>query len=148
LNTNIRWAMGLFASSYFVLMLCARVQHKVTGTHPEALTVGELRDRVFELAKRARTELRQVFVMPAGKSQMANAFASGNKTVLFTDYLLARLNKREVIAVAAHEITHLQKSHVAWKAAGVAALIFSPTLLRAVLTFVVGQFASPLTVSE
>jgi Zn-dependent protease with chaperone function len=148
LYTNYRWAMGLFAASYFVLMICARLQLKITGTHPEALTAGELRDRVFELAKRAATELRQVFVMPAGKSQMANAFASGNKTVLFTDYLLARLNKREVTAIAAHEITHLQKSHHAWKGVGVAGLILSAVVLRGVMGFVVGLLLMPLALSS
>jgi Zn-dependent protease with chaperone function len=135
---NYRLSIALFVSIYFTLILLTRLRLKVTGMHPEALTSGELRDCVFDLAKRAAIELRQVLVMPAGKSQMANAFASRSKMVLFTDYLLARLTKREVTAIAAHEITHIQKRHNNWKAAGIIGLVLSPLLLRGLVDLVAG----------
>lgn len=134
LTVDSRYAMALLASVYFSFLVLARLRMKVTGTHPEVLTTGELRDRVFELARRAHTGLRQVLVMPAGRSQMANAFASRSQMVIFTDYLLARMNKREVLAVAAHEITHLQRNHIRWKLLGVILLIVSPLLVRGVIT--------------
>jgi Zn-dependent protease with chaperone function len=134
LGVNPRASMGLFVGVYLTYTICTRLKLKVAGTHPEALTTGELRDRVFELAKRAVVEVKQIFIMPAGKSQMANAFASRNSMVIFTDYLLENLDKQEVSAVAAHEITHIQKRHVTWKMVGVVGLVLSPSLLRGILS--------------
>jgi Zn-dependent protease with chaperone function len=144
LTVNRRISMACFAAVYFVFMICARLRLKVSGTSPEALTTGELRDRVFDLAKRAAVEIRQLLVMPAGKMQMANAFASRSRMVIFTDYLLNRLDKREVAAVAAHEITHIQKKHVAWNTAGWIGLMLLPWFMRLSLAFVIGFAAVPL----
>ena len=144
LSVNYRAAMGLFVGVYLTFTICTRLKLKVSGTHPEALTTGELRDRVFELAKKAVVELRQIYIMPAGKSQMANAFASRNRIVIFTDYLLGSLDKREVIAVAAHEVTHIQKKHTTWKMAGLLGLVFSPELLRGVVRMILAGLRSIL----
>jgi Zn-dependent protease with chaperone function len=144
LSVNFRAAMGLFVGVYLTLIICTRLKLKVSGTHPEALTTGELRDRVFELAKKAVVELRQIYIMPAGKSQMANAFASRNRVVIFTDYLLGCLDKREVTAVAAHEITHIQKKHNTWKMVGFLGLAFSPGLLRGLMGIALGILRSIL----
>ena len=138
LTTNSRVAIGCAVAFFFVNQICARLKLKAMKTYPEALTTGELRDRVFELAKKAAVDVRQIFILPAGKSQLANAFASRKKIVIFTDYLLSRLSKREVSAVAAHEITHIQRRHVAWKMAGLVALILSPMIFRIVLSFGLG----------
>jgi len=40
--------------------------------------------------------------------------------------------------VAAHEITHLQKKHVAWKTVGFVGLIFSPSIFRFAMNFGLG----------
>jgi Zn-dependent protease with chaperone function len=138
LALNARASMALFVGVFLTYAICTRLKLKVSGLHPEALTTGELRDRVFELAKKAVVEVRQVFIMPAGKSMMANAFASRNQFVIFTDYLLNRLDKREVIAVAAHEITHIQKKHVTWKWVGLMGLILSPFIFRGALNLLLG----------
>ena len=72
---------------------------------------GELRDRVFELAKQAGVDLRQLFIMPTGKDRMANAFAVGKQDVMITDYLIQKLSKREVDAIIGHELSHLKGGH-------------------------------------
>lgn len=82
---------------------------KVLGMQLCALTVGELRDRIFALAQKAGVRVRQVYVLPAGKWRMANAFAMQGNNVLLTDYLLQHLSKREVDAIVAHELAHLQR---------------------------------------
>jgi Zn-dependent protease with chaperone function len=130
ISVNGQVSMALFIiGAYATYTTCRWLIVKVSGTCLEPLTTGELRDHVFELAKKAAVEVRQVFVMPAGKSQMENAFASRNHLVFFTDYLLNRLNKREVSAVAAHEITHIQRKHPTWKVAAFVALLLSPQIL-------------------
>jgi Zn-dependent protease with chaperone function len=105
------------AASFFVLALLSWValrslQMHVSKSYPHALTTGELRDRVFAIAKKAGVKITQIFILPTGKSQVANAYATGTQSVMFTDYLLQHLTKREVIAVAAHEVAHLQLGHV------------------------------------
>jgi Zn-dependent protease with chaperone function len=130
---HLRVAVALFASAYFSSLILRRLVVHFAGLQPQPLTTGDLRDRVFALAKTAGVDLQQIYVLPAGKSQMANAFASRNRVVMFTDYLLERLSRREVTAVAAHEITHVRKNHVAWKWPAFGLLIFSPMIAHALL---------------
>lgn len=100
-----------FAGATGVFLVSLRYLRAAMHWRPEALTVGELRDRVFALAKKARVNLRQIYVLPAGKMRMANAFASSANTILLTDYLLSQLNRREVDSIVAHELGHLKHKH-------------------------------------
>jgi len=84
---------------------------KHTGMQPQALSIGDLRDRAFAFADRLGVKLQQVYLIPSGKGQMANAFARTGNTIAFTDYLLKRMNQREVDFVLAHELTHLRLKH-------------------------------------
>ena len=121
--------VGIFCLllAYLVYRVCTSWRLRVAQTYPQAVTTGELRDKIFELAKRASVAVRQVFVLPAGKGQVANAFAARNNVVIFTDYLLERLAKREVNTVAAHELTHLQKRHPVKLTLALLAAIFAPS---------------------
>jgi len=122
------------AASFFLLALLSwivlrSVQMRVSNSYPHALTTGELRDQVFALANKARVKVTQIFVLPTGKGQIANAYATGNRVVMFTDYLLKHLSKREVDAVAAHEIAHLELGHVKKRALALYAALVFPGLL-------------------
>jgi Zn-dependent protease with chaperone function len=92
-----------------VIAMQALLKH--TGMQPQALSIGDLRDRAFALADRLGVKLQQVYLIPSGKGQMANAFARTGNTIAFTDYLLRRMNQREVDFVLAHELTHLRLKH-------------------------------------
>lgn len=122
-------AAGFFLLALLSWMSLRSLQMRVSNSYPHALTTGELRDRVFAIANKARVKVTQIFVLPTGKSQVANAYASGNQTVMFTDYLLQHLTKREVEAVAAHEIAHLQLGHVKKRALIFFAALMLPGLL-------------------
>ncbi len=148
ISVNGQVSMGLFIGVYVTYKACGWLNVKISGTHLVPLTTGELRDHVFALAKKAAVEVRQVFVMPAGKSQMANAFASGNHHVFFTDYLLGRLNRREVSAIAAHEITHIQKNHVTWKTVALVALMLSPQILYGIFSGLVSSLHHSLQLRQ
>ncbi len=76
-----------------------------------AVTSGELRNRVFDLAAKAGVILSQVYVLPEDKAQMSNAFARSDNSVALTASLLKHLSKREVDAIMAHEIGHLKEKH-------------------------------------
>ncbi len=88
-----------------------RLQLQASGIAPHAVTAGPLRDRLFALAAQAGVRLRQLYVVPMARGRMANAFAVRGNVVVLTDYLLEHLSRREVDAVMAHEITHLQRRH-------------------------------------
>jgi Zn-dependent protease with chaperone function len=145
---NGQAAAALFAGIYVSYAGCRWLNSKLSGAQAEPLTTGDLRDRVFQLAKKAAVEVRQVFVVPAQKSRMANAFASGNRTVIFTDYLLSRMNKREVSAIAAHEIAHIQRKHPAWKMAAFIGLIFSSQILYGIFNALVGSLRHSLQLRQ
>jgi Zn-dependent protease with chaperone function len=99
---------GLAAAIY---LASRRMLRLILGWKPEALTSGELRDAAFALSNKLGANLKQIYVMPAGKFQMANAFASSAKTVMLTDYLIQKLNKRELEAILAHELAHVKHNH-------------------------------------
>ncbi len=123
-------AVAAFVAAYGSRILCVRGKMALSRTAPEALTTGELRDRVFGLAQKAKVNIKQIFVLGAGRDQMANAFAVKNNMVMFTDYLLQKLSKKEVDAVAAHELSHLQHRHPAKLGFMILGVIFSPSLFH------------------
>ena len=126
---NPNAAASFFLLALFSWIVLRSVQMRVSNSYPHALTTGELRDRVFALADKARVKVTQIFVLPTGKGQIANAYATGNRVVMFTDYLLQHLSKREVEAVAAHEIAHLELGHVKKRALALYAALVFPGLL-------------------
>ena len=81
------------------------------GTTPQSLSSGALRDRLFDLAHRAGVKLRELYVVPMRRQRMANAFAVHGGMVMVADELLDRMSRREVDAVLAHEISHLEHFH-------------------------------------
>jgi Zn-dependent protease with chaperone function len=85
-----------------------------SGLAPHAVSSGELRDRVFALASAAGQRLRMLYVVPAARMRLANAFAVRGNVVVLTDHLLAHLSRREIDAVLAHELTHLRLRHPFW----------------------------------
>jgi heat shock protein HtpX len=104
-----------FALSYLLAVLSAIGSAHALRKHleltPSALTTGDLRDRAFSLAGRLGVKLEQIYLLPPGKSRLANAFARSGNSILLTEILLTNLNKREVDAVIGHELSHLKKDH-------------------------------------
>jgi Zn-dependent protease with chaperone function len=99
-------------ASFLVRVIAGGRLRKLLGMQPQALSIGELRDAAFQMAHRLGVKLQQIYVIPAGKSQMANAFARSGNTIAFTDYLLERMTRREVNYILGHELTHLRLRHL------------------------------------
>ena len=106
-------ALGAFAAIGVLLtrMWFLRLYTEALGLAPHAVTTGPLRDRLFDLARRAGVPLRQLYVIPTTRGRLANAFAMNGGSVMLTDYLLDHLSEREVTAALAHEIGHLRYGH-------------------------------------
>jgi Zn-dependent protease with chaperone function len=107
-----RVAVLLFVAAVFTLKLGQRKLAQAYGLELHSLTSGELRDRAFAIAQKARAKLNQLYVMPTEQLRMANAFAHVGNNIFLTDYLIKNLSKREVDAIIGHEMTHLQKRHI------------------------------------
>ena len=110
-GASYRAAILLLFAAFVLLIPLLIWAQKSQGITPVPLTTGELRDRIFELAEKAGVRLKQLYLLPAGKGHMANAFAVGNRQVMITEVLLEKLTKREVDAVLGHELAHLKGRH-------------------------------------
>ena len=110
---GFRSAMFWWVGAFLLRVVGAQALLKLTGMQPQALSSGELRDRAFSMAERLGVKLQQVYLIPSGKGQVANAFARTGNTISFTDFLLKRMSQREVDYVTAHELTHLKLKHPA-----------------------------------
>lgn len=108
---SLRFAFVWFVAAFVFRLFALRARQKFLGMQPQALTTGELRDRAFAMAKQLGVKLQQVYVIPSGKGQMANAFARQGNVISFTDFLLQRMTRREVNYVLGHELSHLKLGH-------------------------------------
>jgi STE24 endopeptidase len=105
-------AGSLWLLAGFVMVLVGRwVYARVLRIFPHALTPGDLRERIYGIARQAGVRLQEVYILPAAQRRMANAFATSGNHVLLTDYLVAHLSRRELEAVVAHEMGHLRRRH-------------------------------------
>ncbi len=110
---RMEWRLaGASALTGIALRLWLDLRHsRVLGMSLEAVTAGELRERVFALAAHAGVKVEQLFVIGARDARLVNAFAMQGRCVLLTDTLLEQLSRREVEAVVAHELAHLKLRH-------------------------------------
>jgi len=132
---NVRAGLALIGLAWVSQLVCTLLYQKTGKSQPSAITSGPLRDRIFALAQQMGVKVQQVFVIPAAESGTANAFATTKQTVIFTDYLIEKLNQREVDAIAAHELTHLRHNHARMLTFMVVGIMFLPGWI---LGFLVG----------
>ena len=111
LETSPRQAALYAVVGYFGWLFLNQAFSRAFGPRLHALTSGDLRDRIFDLAQSAGVVLKQVYVLPEERAQLSNAFARSDNSVMITTSLLKNLTRREVNAIMAHEIGHLQAKH-------------------------------------
>ena len=102
----------IFACSALAFMIVAislRNLHLATGVAGVIVPEGELRERVFEIAHTAAVRVRRFCLVREGGNPVG-AFASGGRSVLISEEIIARLSKREVDALAARALVGL-RSH-------------------------------------
>src|SRR5262249_2410401 len=74
------------------------------------LKSGEYRNRALRVARGMNVTLRNVFVVPAGKGHLTNAYGMSNAIAL-TDSLGQHLNDGQMDFVVAHEVAHVKLQH-------------------------------------
>ncbi len=110
-GSNPSAALIWFAAAGIGSVVVGQTLQAIQGLGIKAISSGPLRERVLEIAAKAKVKVANIYVFVTGTAQVANAFASIGQTVTFTDVLLEQLSVREVDAVIAHEATHLKKGH-------------------------------------
>lgn len=138
LRSNTNAAIGLMFGAFVVRIVCLQWMMKLMQAYPQPLTTGDLRDRIMGMATKMGVKVKHIMVLPAGKAQIANAAAAANNMVMFTDYLLQKLNRREVDAIAAHELTHLKKSHPVKLTLAMLLAVWFPKIVSMGVGFVAG----------
>lgn len=93
--------------------LCILQMRREISTRPVPMQDGPLRQRIFELARLANVSLKGVFLLPEGRWKLMNAFAARGNIMLLSEPLIRVLSRREIDALAAHELTHLRAGHPA-----------------------------------
>lgn len=110
-------AVAQVAGVVLVFGLMGPVLAAIWDTVP--LGPGELRDRLLALCRVNRVRVRRILVWRTHGS-MVNGAVTGLfgplRYILITDALLDHLPRRQVEAVAAHEIAHVRRHHLAWLA--------------------------------
>ena len=80
------------------------------GLKFNALKSGDLRSRARVIARRMGVTLGTVYVVPAGKGHLTNAYGLSNAIAL-TDNLGKYLTKLQLESVIAHELAHVKLKH-------------------------------------
>jgi Zn-dependent protease with chaperone function len=108
-----------------VVLLRRRWVRKSTGARTQQLASGELKDRIAQLAARARRPQVKVIISFSARTNIAAAFALPGKIIYLTATLVRSLSKREVDAVAAHELSHFNHSQRGqFMSLGIAMILF------------------------
>jgi Zn-dependent protease with chaperone function len=84
---------------------------RAQGMKFNKLKSGELRNRALSMASRMGVTLDRVYVVPAGKAHLTNAYGMSNAIAL-TDNLGKFLTKAQLEFVMAHELAHVKLKHV------------------------------------
>ena len=92
------------------------------GSRLRPLSSGELFDRIAQLAAQAGWRKFRIYI---STSAYMNAFALPGRSIFFTTPLLRSLPRREIDAVAAHELSHVRHaSNRPWLALAIAMVLF------------------------
>jgi len=83
---------------------------RAEGMKFNKLKSGELRNRAFKMASQMGVTIARVYMVPAGKGHLTNAFGMSNAIGL-TDNLGKHLTKAQVDSVIAHELAHVKLRH-------------------------------------
>lgn len=101
-------------AGFLALLPVQQLVARRRGLELQALTQGELRDRIVALAAGAGVAVRSLYVVPMRRMRIANAFAVRRDVVVLSDWLVEHLDRRELDAVVAHELGHLKHHHTRW----------------------------------
>jgi len=98
------------------------------GINLRRVKSGTLFNHVMQLAKRVGAKVERVYVVPAGRGRLTNAFAS-SRSVALTDNFGEYLKGQELDAVIAHELGHVLGRHTRKKVLALACVVVAISLI-------------------
>ena len=137
-------ASGWLAAAPVFLLLRRAWNRARARSSTRQLTAGELKERVSALAARAGCPQVRVYISFSTRSQVANAFALPGRTIFLTAPLIRLLSKREVEAVAAHELSHVRHSNRGGWTALCIAMLLCETPVREIVYLLPGGLAAAM----
>lgn len=84
---------------------------RAEGMKLHEVKASETRNRALAMARNLGIDLNSVYVVPAGRGHLTNAFASWTSIGL-TDNLGKYFNRPQIDFVIAHELAHIEKKHL------------------------------------
>ena len=136
-------AAGWVAAAPIFLLLRRSWMRTRARTRLRQLTAGDLKERVSALAARAGCPQVRIYIYFSARSQLANAFALPGKSIFLTAPLVQSLSRREVDAVAAHELSHARLSNRGtWTALCISMLLCETPAREFVYLLPGGMFAA------
>lgn len=103
------------------------------GVKLQEVKGGELYKRAFVLAKITKTPLKRVYVVPAGRGHLTNAYG-GSHTIAVTDNYGKFLTRAQLDFVIGHELGHARANHGRKKLLITAAVIAGIALVSFVMS--------------
>jgi Zn-dependent protease with chaperone function len=138
-------AVSWLVAAPISMIVCRWRIRASAGSRVRRLSGGDLKDRVSELAAKAGRHDVQVYISSSARSQASNAFALLRNGIVFTAPLVQSLTRREVDAVAAHELSHFGHARRSlWAALAVAAVLFETPLAGLFLSMAGGLIVALL----
>ena len=104
------WGVTWFLGAGVVARVGTGFSLRAEGLKFNTLKSGELRNRAIKMASRMGVALGRVYMVPAGKSHLTNAYGMSNSIGL-TDSLGKYLNKPQMDYIIAHELAHVRLKH-------------------------------------
>lgn len=109
IDRQIRGVAWFFGAG-LVARIGTGISRHAEGVKLNTLKSGEIRNRVLHLAKEMGVTLRRVYVVPAGKGHLTNAYG-GSSAIGLTDNLGKFLTREQTDYVIAHELSHAKLKH-------------------------------------
>jgi Zn-dependent protease with chaperone function len=117
------WAAIWLLAALGVLPLATVRLRRAEGLKMRRVKSGEIYKRAFALARQMGVTLREVAVVPVGRGNLTNAYASVSRTVAITENYTAFLRGAQLDFVIGHELGHLRARH-GLKRLGIMAVVF------------------------
>jgi Zn-dependent protease with chaperone function len=104
------WGCAWIAVAGIFAMIGTIYFQKAEGMRLHEVKASETRNRALKMARRMGIELQRIYVVPAGRGHLTNAFG-GMSSIGLTDSLGKYLDKQQIDFVIAHELAHVQEKH-------------------------------------
>jgi Zn-dependent protease with chaperone function len=119
--------LWFLAAAAIALVGTLRLQ-SAQGMKLRRVKSGTLFARALHLSRRVGAKIERVYVVPAGRGQLTNAYASW-RGIALTDNFGEYLRGPELDSVIAHELAHVQGRHIRKKIFALTLIVLSISLL-------------------